>query len=72
MSFTTISSDLERLVLDRMGDAVRVPAGLCRRLSNHSRLLVAAPMEWAFGSMSQVVNSRRSAAAASVLHKAPC
>ena len=45
MSFTAISTDVERLVLDRYGDAARTPAGLCCPSTNDPKLLAAVPAE---------------------------
>ncbi len=45
MSFEAISTDVERLVLDRYADAARAPAGLCCPSTNDPKLLEAVPAE---------------------------
>lgn len=45
MSFDAISTDVERLVLDRYGEAARAPAGLCCPSTNDPALLAAVPPE---------------------------
>ncbi len=45
MSFDAISTDVERLVLDRYGEAARAPAGLCCPSTNDPALLAAVPAE---------------------------
>ncbi|HSN15035.1 MAG TPA: methyltransferase domain-containing protein, partial [Anaeromyxobacteraceae bacterium] len=44
-TFAAISTDVERLVLDRYADAARAPAGLCCPSTNDPKLLAAVPAE---------------------------
>ncbi len=44
-AFDAISTDVERLVLDRYSDAARTPAGLCCPSTNDPALLAAVPRE---------------------------